>query len=176
MLSPRTRLPPRPLLQLQQMSSPSPQQEGHQPKQRTCFVLSLTQKYLRVTCAPKNCTTAVLASETSPTMSIHVQPRLQYPTVQHATTKKQVPTRRHPSHQGQKLAAKITALHLPPRPVRVRHRPRIKLRHQLSVSGGSSTPMTTQLDTVMTKRKKPHPERRREQTRRKRSLSHWMQP
>ncbi|KAG8940264.1 hypothetical protein FRC04_005446, partial [Tulasnella sp. 424] len=44
------------------MSSPSLQQEGSRPEQRTCFALSLTQKYLRVICAPKSCTPAILAS------------------------------------------------------------------------------------------------------------------
>ncbi|KAG8959308.1 hypothetical protein FRC05_007908, partial [Tulasnella sp. 425] len=44
------------------MSSPSLQQEGSRPEQRTCFGLSLTQKSLRVICAPKNCTPAILAS------------------------------------------------------------------------------------------------------------------
>ncbi|KAG9007889.1 hypothetical protein FRB90_009169 [Tulasnella sp. 427] len=45
------------------MSSPSIQQDGSRPEQqRTCFALSLTQKTLRVICAPKSSTPAILAS------------------------------------------------------------------------------------------------------------------
>ncbi|KAG8940490.1 hypothetical protein FRC04_005227 [Tulasnella sp. 424] len=44
------------------MSSPSLQQEGSRPEQQTCFALSLTRKSLRVICAPKSCTPAILAS------------------------------------------------------------------------------------------------------------------
>ncbi|KAG8940493.1 hypothetical protein FRC04_005230, partial [Tulasnella sp. 424] len=44
------------------MSSPSLQQEGSRPEQRTCFALSLTLKSLRVICAPTSCTPVILAS------------------------------------------------------------------------------------------------------------------
>lgn len=43
------------------MSSPS-LGEGARPEQRTCFALSLSQKTLRVICAPKGSTPAILAS------------------------------------------------------------------------------------------------------------------
>ncbi|KAG8962128.1 hypothetical protein FRC05_005502 [Tulasnella sp. 425] len=44
------------------MSSPSLQQEGSRLEQGTGFALSLIQKSLRVICAPKSCTPAILAS------------------------------------------------------------------------------------------------------------------